>query len=253
MFERLLAALIILAMLVLIMFIAFPDAVERLRQSSAGLEPHSVVPKEQDQIPEKKQSQPKQAEKPEEQKPPTAQQGEKTAQAKPETSGKPSATPEMSNKPTVVPSPGTPPPKSMAPPPHEKMAEKPPAEKSAEQKPEAQPPQQASKDQEQMPYRYTEPTPVKRPVPNEAHKENKLRIASFRERERPAPRYGYTKRYVRPVPEEDRIGGYIRRTQYSGYWRRPYYEYDCGDVPCNCDCSSSRPYWARSNPNCWND
>jgi hypothetical protein len=48
---------------------------------------------------------------------------------------------------------------------------------------------------------------------------------------------------------DDGIGDYIRRTEYSPPdWRRTHY-YECTNGQCDCRCE--RPYWARRGAPCW--
>ena len=56
--------------------------------------------------------------------------------------------------------------------------------------------------------------------------------------------------YLKDDPRRnDGIGDYIRRTDYSeSEWHRTHY-YECTDGRCECSCD--RPYWARSGPPCW--
>ena len=56
--------------------------------------------------------------------------------------------------------------------------------------------------------------------------------------------------YIKEERERyDGIGEYIQRTRYSRPdWHRTHY-YECADG--RCDCSCDRPYWARRGPPCW--
>jgi hypothetical protein len=246
MFERLLAALIILALLVLVMFIALPDsgrinapAVNR----SPAVEP-AVPPSESARV-----------------KPPAAEG--QTEVAKNEAAPPPPEKPAASPQEVQVPNP---PGNSSvdtgkkAPAPVEKgereigSSETPPKQKLVKSNYERLPPDK------ELPAKPIETAkadkPAEKPVPA-MPKADKLKVhkskidrprtetVSRLPVRRPGPR-GYIKEYRE---RDDDIGEYIQRTDYSRPdWHRTHY-YECANG--RCDCSCDRPYWARRGPPCW--
>ena len=238
MFERLLAALIILALLVLVMFIALPYPTGSDRVNSPAVE--QAPPVEQAAAPQEKS--------------PTAGQTEIAKnEAAPPAPEKPAASPQE----TPVPNP-----------PGNKGVDtdKVPAEKGAREigSGEAQPKQKFVKGNQdrlprdtELPAKPVETAKADKPVTEKpvAAKPKSDRL-EIRKPKPSKPRTETASRIPvqRPGPrvylkEDDGIGDYIRRTDYSRPdWHRTHY-YECADG--RCDCSCDRPYWSRSGPPCW--
>jgi hypothetical protein len=248
MFERLLAALIILALLVLVMFIALPyPGGDRSNTQAVDQPPPPVVepavgPSETARV-----------------KSPPGQNEVANNEAAPQPPEKPAAGAQE----TPVPNPpGNIGVDNKAPAPAPVPA---PAEKGAREigANEAQPKEKFVKIQDRLPADAEQPSkPVvalkgDKPATEKPKaikpKSDKLRIdrpktetASRTPVRPPPPPRVYIKEYR---DRDDGIGEYIRRTDYGPPdWHRTHY-YECADG--RCDCSCNRPYWSRSGPPCW--
>jgi hypothetical protein len=255
MFERLLAALIILALLVLVMFIALPAG--DLGKFTTTTKPEPTAP----EVAAKPEVNKPEAAKPEvvpAQNPQPKPVPDETIVAANETPIPP--LPEKSPLRTApVPSPtgnaaetakGTPTPKA----PQDRAvasSDGPPRQKFVKYfldrlplSPAAEPPPRSSTTglYDQLP---PPPPPPSRPKLNSA-KSDKLYIERRHRNlaQRPAPRFAARETRER----SDDIGNYIRRTDDApNAWYRARY-YDCPDGQCDCDCP--HPYWA-SSAGCW--
>ena len=248
MFERLLAALIILALLVLVMFIAlpYPTGSDRLNSPAVDQAPPvepTVGPSETARV-----------------KSPSAEPSEIAKNEVAPSPEKPAATQEA-----PVPNPpgnsGVDSNISKAPAPVPVPAEKGEREIGAG---EAQPQQKFVKiNQDRLPADAEQPSkpvaaakkgdkPVTETPKAGKPKSDKLRI--YKPKTDTASRIPMQQHRPRVFVKSDRdrddgIGDYIRRTDHSPPdWHRTHY-YECADG--RCDCSCDRPYWSRSGPPCW--
>ncbi len=251
MFQRLLAALIVLAMLVLVMFFALPytpGGVPVVTTPSAPAP--SVEPRVVQTTPAKPET-PVIVAKPETPVPSTKPETPVIV-AKPDTP----VTVAKPDTPVTVPNPGTPPPTKTAAQPEPAPAESPPAASRTDritQAPADSAPSPSNKVVKRVKSRdelakSAEPPPQ----PNEAAKGDRLKInhpnTVILSR---APRRASSRVLAsRERESDDDIGDYIRSTGYDPRPRRRSYEYDCADGRCECNCD--RPYWARrGGPPCW--
>ena len=247
MFERLLAALIILALLVLVMFIALPYPSGDRAAPTPVEQPSAVEPTV----------------------PPIDSERAKSPDAAPDRAAENKAIPTPAEKPAVtqdVPVPNPPSNKSAdsenkAPLPADKIArdnpggiETKPKQKFVKTHPERLP---ASAELEPI-----ATSKVDKPAAAAAEKPkvgkpkaDKLRIdktrteTAFRSPVQPPQRYVVRQDRVRgDRVRDDGIGEYIRRSDNGPPdWHRTHY-YECADGRCECACD--RPYWASSGPPC---
>lgn len=208
MFEKLLASLIILAMLVLIMFLAFERSPPN-GGDSAGIEREAPAPSpgangRQATLPEVT--------------PPavTPPKPEAARQDAPAANGKP-----------VVPDPGTPPP----PPEDRAKVERQKGQRDVTEAPKDKP--------AKIQGRLREQTESRQQSVRKAARQKELAERETSITRRPAS-------YRTDAADgDDETGGFIRRTQYRGHWdRNHYYECEGGECACSCD----RPYWTQGGP-----
>lgn len=231
MFERLLAALIILALLVLVMFIALPYTPGSERTSAPSVDQPAPPPAEKPAPPESARA-----------KPPAAGQNDVVKnEAAPQPAGKPAA---EAREPSVPNPPGNGQGNTNKAPAPAKKGEREVAGGDARVK------QKFVKyDQDKLPVSLNaEP----RPKPNEIAKADKPKAGKpktdtvSRAPVQQPPRRVFIKG---DRDRDDGIGDYIRRAGHSPPdWHRTHY-YECADG--RCDCSCDRPYWARRGPPCW--
>jgi hypothetical protein len=251
MFERLLAALIILALLVLVMFIALPYPTGSDRVNSPVVD--QPLPAEPAKSPTESARV----------KSPTAGQNEvANNEAAPQTAEKPA--PSAQETPVPNPPGNNNLDSNKAPAPA-------PAEKGARElgRGEAQPKQKFVKSYNdrlspdaELPAKPLETAKADKPATEtpvaDKPKSDKLTIHKLKPRETRTETVSRTpvqqrrpRVYIKEERERgDGIGEYIRRTDYGPPgWHRTHY-YECADG--RCDCSCDRPYWARrSGPPCW--
>jgi hypothetical protein len=244
MIERLLASLIVLAMLVLVFFIVFPNTETR----NAG---GDLPPKEEERIGPgggKRQTPPEVA--PKDAGKPDAPDGERPAPDE-----------KRADKPSIVPDPGAPKPEA----PDEDTARPAPDDGSpSRDAPSSKTVKGPEKEQDKIAEQK-----IPRPVPERDKKGDKEKVSyakngdqareaeprysrRYPKREREAePHYSdrYPKR-EREAGRDDEGGVYVRQTQYRERWRRNHY-YECEGGSCDCTCD--RPYWSRNGPVCWEE
>lgn len=255
MVERFLASVIILAMLVLIMFIAFPG-------DSADDPDILTRPKDQEQIAQNGQKPaPAQPGEQPSAKEPTAE--ERAVSAKDES--KPAedlkngdAAPEepgaASDKPQTAPSGQQDAQKTRTAEPTAETSDAPgPAVTDAAKKeaPRLEQDGQQASEPAISPRSADAPEtePLRRPKPNREAKADKVNLKPARSAHRKTvPGRSEPRQVKTRESRRDEIGRYIRQADYSDRWRRTHY-YEC--VGGRCDCSCDRPYWARSGPVCW--
>ncbi|NJM34381.1 MAG: hypothetical protein HC850_06340 [Rhodomicrobium sp.] len=223
MIERLLASLIVLAMLVLVFFIAFPS------NQSGDRNGTEFRQKEEERIPPNggsRQAAPKDTDKP------------ATPPAE-----KPAAPTKQVETPPVVPDPNSSKPVTTTQDDNKLKDDSVVSSEPQPPQPQKVPPKEAERIAQQK---------IERPVPNRGDKRNKENVRSVRNgrpaREVQEPHY---RRYSKPVrDDDDDDGAHFRQAQYKARWRRNHY-YECEGG--RCDCSCARPYWSRHGPICWDD
>jgi hypothetical protein len=249
MFERLLAALIILALLVLVMFIALPytPGSDRPNSNSGNtttrVEPGVPPPSESAKV------------KPPVEKETTVAKNEPAPQA-PETIAppppeKPSAEPQKAQVPNPPANGADSEGKAPVPTPKQERdnagGDAPPKQKFVKSyldrlpiSPAAEPPPKASPT-----VRYDRPIEAKRNVNNSKGDRLNSQTPSRTTAQRPTQRVLFKGDRER----DDDIGEYIRRGgEAPPAWNRTHY-YECAGGRCECSCE--RPYWARSGSPCW--
>jgi hypothetical protein len=246
MFERLLAALIILALLVLVMFIALPYTPGNDRSNSQSSTPPTRVepapapteivnakpPAANEETVAKTEPAPPAPEKPVASAPERSATGaQEPPVPNPPASGSDSVKPPIAAEKSDRDAPGgnAPPKRKFV----KYFLDRLPISASAEPPPKAVPTP-----------RYDRPIEDKPKV--NASKADRLRTNTP-----PRTVQRYPRRVlIRGDREYDDDGGeYVRRTDYDPpHWNRTHY-YECANG--RCDCSCDRPYWARRGPPCW--
>ena len=214
MFERLLAALIVLALLVIVMFIALPY--------TPGSEPARAPSVEKPAPPESARA-----------KPPAAGQNDAIKNE----AAPPPEKPAGGAKDVPVPNP-----------PANGVGKAPTLTEKQERDGgggKAPPKQKSVKNhQDKLPIS-AEAEPPSKTVPAAKPDKPKPQTVSRMPAQQP-PRQAFIKG---DRERDDGIGDYIRRTGYNPLdWHRTHY-YECADG--RCDCSCDRPYWAKRGPPCW--